>query len=122
MPIERHGDVVRLSYGLENRANGEDAVLRHVVLLRWKPGTPGAELQSIREGLAELPSAIPEIRRYVYGDDARLAEGNFDFAIVADFETRLDYQSYATHDEHQKLIVERIRPALQDRAAVQYEF
>ena len=121
-PFVRHYGVIRLLKAHENRYNGEVAVLRHVVLLRWRPEASDADLQSIRDGLAELPEAIPEIRRYVYGDDAKIAEGNFDFAIVADFETETDYHIYAKHDQHQKLIAERIRPVLQDRSAVQYEF
>ena len=97
-------------------------MLRHVVLLRWKPEASEADKQAVRDGLAELPVAIPEIRRYVFGDDAGLADGNFDFAIVADFESRPDWQTYLTHDHHQRVIAERIRPILQTRAAVQYEF
>ncbi len=95
-------------------------MLRHVVLMRWKPGTTAIEKQAIREGLAALPAAIPEIRSYQFGDDAAIVEGNYQFAIVADFENASDFQTYAAHDAHRKLIAERIRPILQDRAAVQY--
>jgi hypothetical protein len=110
------------SITLEDRANGEIVVLRHVVLLRWKPGTSESDLQLVRDGLAALPAAIPEILHYAFGEDAGLTEGNFDFAIVADFESQLDYHAYATHDAHQKVILERIRPVLEERAAAQYEF
>jgi len=96
-------------------------VLRHVVLMRWKPGTSDAEKQAVREGLAALPAEIPEIRSYQFGDDLAIAEGNYGFAIVADFENPPDFQAYSVHEVHQKLIAERIRPILQDRAAVQYE-
>jgi hypothetical protein len=96
-------------------------VLRHVVLMRWKPGTSDDQKQAVREGLAALPAAIPQIRNYQFGDDAAIAEGNFEFAIVADFDNRSDFQSYAAADAHQKLITERIRPILQDRAAAQFE-
>ena len=95
-------------------------MFRHVVLMRWKPGTLDAQKQAVREGLAALPAAIPEIRSYQFGDDATIVTGNFEFAIVADFENASDFQIYAAHDAHQKLIAERIRPILQDRAAVQY--
>ena len=88
--------------------------------MRWKPGTSDAQKQAVREGLTALPAAIPEIRSYQFGDDAAIAEGNYEFAIVADFENAADFQIYASHDAHQKLIAERIRPILQDRAAVQY--
>jgi hypothetical protein len=97
-------------------------MLRHVVLLRWAPEASDADKQSVRDGLAELPAAIPEIQHYVFGDDAGLADGNFDFAIIADFESRPDWQTYVSHEQHQRVITERIRPILQDRAAVQYEF
>lgn len=96
-------------------------MLRHVVLLRWKADTSPAQLQALREGLSALPDAIPEIRRYEFGGDAAISEGNFDFAIVADFENRSDFERYAAHAVHQKLIAERIRPILRERAAVQYE-
>ena len=95
-------------------------MLRHVVLIRWKPGTSDAQKQAVREGLAALPAAIPEIQNYQFGDDAAIVEGNYEFAIVADFDNPSDFQTYAAHDVHQKLIAERIRPILQDRAAVQY--
>ena len=95
-------------------------MLRHVVLMRWKPGTSDAEKQAVHEGLAALPAAIPEIRSYQFGDDLAIAAGNYAFAIVADFENAADFQTYAAHDLHQKLIAEHIRPILQDRAAVQY--
>jgi len=95
-------------------------VLRHVVLIRWKPGTSDAQKQAVREGLAALPAASPAIQNYQFGDDAVIVEGNYEFAIVADFDNPSDFQTYAAHDVHQKLIAERIRPILQDRAAVQY--
>jgi hypothetical protein len=86
----------------------------------WKPGTSDDQKQAVREGLAALPAAIPEIRSYQFGDDAAIVAGNYEFAIVADFDNRSDFQTYAAHAEHRKLIDERIRPILQNRAAVQY--
>jgi len=88
--------------------------------MRWKPGTSDAQKEAVREGLAALPAAIPEIRSYQFGDDAAIVEGNYEFAIVAEFDDARDFQTYAAHDAHQKLIAERIRPILRDRAAVQY--
>ena len=96
-------------------------MLRHVVLLRWKPGTSVDQKRAVREGLAALPAAIPQIRNYQFGDDAAIVEGNFEFAIVADFDNRSDFERYAADDAHQKLIAERIRPILQERAAAQFE-
>ena len=96
-------------------------VVRHVVLFRWKPEADAASKGRVAEGLSELPSAIPEIRHYAFGPDAGLAEGNFDFAVVADFDDVDGYRLYAAHPAHTALIAERIRPLIADRVAVQYE-
>jgi Stress responsive A/B Barrel Domain len=95
-------------------------MLRHVVLLRWKEGATEAEKAAVEEGLRALPAAIPEIRRYELGPDAGLAEGNFDLALVADFDSAVDFATYQTHPEHLRLLSERVRPAVAARAAAQY--
>lgn len=95
-------------------------MLRHVVLFRWKEGVTDEEKRSVAEGLAALPATIPEIRRYEFGEDAGLAEGNFDFVVVADFATLEDYQTYQAQPDHLAVIQERIRPAISARVGAQY--
>ena len=93
-------------------------MIRHVVLFRFREDAADADRQAV---LAELPSAIEQIRRYEYGDDVGLVEGNFDFAVVADFDDRSAFETYAAHPRHQQLITDRIRPILTERVAVQYQ-
>jgi hypothetical protein len=86
---------------------------------RGEPNGPGwRERGPTRSAVS---GAIPEIRRYAFGPDAGLAEGNFDFAVVADFEDADAYRVYAAHPAHTGLIAERIRPLIAERVAVQYE-
>jgi hypothetical protein len=96
------------------------AGFRHVVMFRWKPGTAEDALAALERALRELPGQVPDIQTYRFGADARAAEGNFDFAIVADFADEAAWRRYAAHPAHQKLIAERIRPIVAERAAVQY--
>ncbi len=95
-------------------------MLRHVVLLRWKPGTTAAQLDALLAAIAKLPARIPELKAYRFGADAGLAAGNFDFAIVADFDDDADFLSYASHPVHQAFIAEHTRPLVAERAAVQF--
>lgn len=95
-------------------------MIRHVVLFRWQAQTPDAAKTAVVDGLRALPAQIPQILRYEFGGDAGLSEGNFDFAVVADFADEAGYRAYAAHPEHQRLIQERIRPHLAERVAVQY--
>lgn len=95
-------------------------MFRHVVLFRWAESATEEQKQRARDAVASLPGQIPEIRRFVFGSDAGLAEGNYDFALVADFAGEAGYRTYANHPVHQAVLRDVIRPVLAERAAVQY--
>ncbi len=95
-------------------------VLRHVALFRWADGTTGDQKQAIHDGLARLPSLVAELRDYRFGHDAGLVEGNWDFAVVADFDDAEGWRAYREHPEHQRVLAEHIRPVAAERASVQY--
>jgi hypothetical protein len=96
-------------------------VIRHVVLLRWRQGTTPSDVNAVSEGLGGLPAAIPEIRDYRFGHDLGVNQGNYDYAVVADFASVEDYLVYRDHPVHRALIDERITPHLDGRAAIQYQ-
>jgi hypothetical protein len=97
-------------------------MLRHVALFTWKPGTTAEQVQAFSRGLAALPSSIPEIRGYRFGPDIGIADGNADFALVADFDDADSWRTYQRHPEHQRVIAELTRPIVEIRHAVQYHF
>ena len=96
-------------------------MIRHAVMFRFKPGTTPADISAIVEGLGGLPRAIPEIAAYQFGRDIGVNDGNFDFAVVADFATTDHYLVYRDHPLHRALITERIAPHVEARAAVQFD-
>jgi hypothetical protein len=96
-------------------------VFRHVVLLRWVAGTTEEQRSHVEAGLAELPGVIPELRDYKVGADVHMSEGNYDLAVVADFDDVDGYLAYRDHPTHVAVITDRIRPILAERAAVQHE-
>ncbi len=97
-------------------------MFRHVVMFRWTAGAGAEDKASVATGLAELPKTIDAVRAYRFGPDAGLAEGNWDFVVVADFDDVDGYIAYRDHAAHQALIAERIRPIMAERAAAQYHF
>ncbi len=103
------------------RREGGQGMVRHVVAFRFAPGTTDEQRERVEQGLASLPARIEDIRRYAFGPDLGLAEGNFDFVVVGDFDDADAYQRYAAHEAHQALIRDVIRPVLAERVAVQYE-
>ncbi|MDP9403125.1 MAG: Dabb family protein [Actinomycetota bacterium] len=96
-------------------------MFRHVAVFRWTAGTTDQQVQALHHALGHLPAAIPALRQYRTGPDAGLVNGNWDFAVVADFDDAEGWRVYTAHPAHQKVIVELIKPVLAERAAVQYE-
>ena len=97
-------------------------MFRHVVMIRWADSATDEQKQAVRDGLAALPEQIPDIRSYRFGDDAGLAEDNYDFVLVADFDDRDSFRAYWEHPAHQKFVADVWRGAISARAAVQHEW
>jgi Stress responsive A/B Barrel Domain len=93
---------------------------RHVVLFQWREGTTAEQVKTLEDRLNELPGVIPELRAYAIGGDAGVNDGNFDFAVVADFADRDAYLVYRDHPTHRKVIDECVTPIVAERRAVQY--
>ena len=94
-------------------------MFRHVVMFRWSSDATDDAKAKVAAGLATMPSEIDAIRHYKFGPDAGLADGNWDFAVVADFADVDGYITYRDHEAHQALIVQHIRPIVAERAAMQ---
>ena len=97
-------------------------MLRHIAIFRFEPDTTAAQIEHMTAGLRSLPDQIPEIRDYRCGPDAGLREGNWEYAVVADFDDVDDWRTYVEHPVHQAMIAERISPIITERTAVQYEW
>lgn len=96
-------------------------MLRHVVLFQWKAGVTDEQVQAVIDGLARLPTEIPEIAAYSVGHDAGLTEGAWDFAVVADFASAADWRAYLAHPAHLRVVEEAITPIRESRVVVQFE-
>jgi hypothetical protein len=69
-------------------------MVRHVVCFRWKEGTTPEQVDEVAAALRELPRLIPEIRSFKYGPDLGVNAGNWDFAVVAEFDSIDDQTIY----------------------------
>ena len=96
-------------------------MFRHVVLFSWTPdATEEAQLAMAGE-LRKLPAAVDSIRAYHVGPDAGVNPGNYDFAVVADFDDADGYRTYRDHPAHQAVVKSHVNPIVERRAAVQFE-
>ena len=95
-------------------------MIRHCVMVRWQPGTSAGTIDQISAGLDEL-AELDVVRAYRHGPDAGLAEGNFDYVVVGEFDDEAGYLAYATDEGHVRFVTETFRPNITERAAIQYE-
>jgi hypothetical protein len=97
-------------------------MFRHVVLFSWTQDATQEQQHALASELRKLPAAVDSIRGYHVGPDARVNQGNFDFAVVAEFDDADGYRAYRDHPAHRAVVEQYVSPIVARRAAVQYEF
>jgi hypothetical protein len=97
-------------------------MIRHIVLFRWSEDATDAQKKRAADEVATLPSLVPSVRAFACGPDAGINQGNYDFAVTADFEDAGGYVAYRDNPDHRAMVEEHILPIVADRAAIQFEF
>jgi hypothetical protein len=95
-------------------------MIRHIVMFTWTPQATAEQKLRVQTELRALPALMKGVRSYHAGPDAGLVAGNFDFAVVADFDDAESYLAYRDHPAHRAVIEESIAPIRQSRASVQF--
>jgi hypothetical protein len=96
------------------------AMIRHVTLFAWIPEATDMQKQQVVEELRALPPLLSGLCAYHVGPDAGIIEGNFDFAVVADFEDAQSYLAYRNHPAHRAVVEQVTAPITKERVSVQY--
>ena len=97
-------------------------MLRHIVSMRIDADTD--EVRQLRSAqlsaaLAALPAHIPEIRNLTINANVVVRPGNWDLALIVDFDDAEALEVYREHPEHQK-VLELINAIAAERAAVDF--
>jgi hypothetical protein len=95
-------------------------MLRHIVLLRWKPDADEAAREAVREAIAAMPGRTSEIRTLRWGDNVGNRPNAYDFAVVMDFDDRAAFDRYLAGDAHREYVVGPARAAVASIAAIQH--
>ena len=96
-------------------------MIRHSVMFTWKPEATEEQKKRVAGELSRLPGIIPSLKAYSMGTDIGVNEGNWQFAVTADFDDLDGYLAYRDDPTHRGIIAEHIQPIIATRAAVQYE-
>lgn len=89
-------------------------------MLRFTKESTEEQKKALFEGLARLPHVIPQIKRYEFGPDLGLGDGNPDAALVADFDSEEGWRAYSAHPAHQVVVNDLLAPIAREAIRVQY--
>ena len=93
-------------------------MLRNVVLVKLAPGQDPAAVAKAQQAFLDLN--CPGALSYVIGDDLGLRNGNWSFAIVADFTDADAYRAYDQDEGHNRARAVLL-PMTEQIARVQFE-
>lgn len=79
-------------------------MIRHVALFRFIPEFTEAQRDEWIALVQDLPNHIPEVRALSIGKDIVHGAMSHELAIVADFDSLADLETYSTHPVHQKVL------------------
>ena len=98
-------------------------MIRHIVMFRFRENN--AENAALaRDKALRLPDTISQIRHFEAVVNAPSADStNYDFALIADFDTQEDLDAYQVHPDHKAFgaFIGTIK-ADGGRACIDYEF
>jgi len=102
------------------QAPGVVAMLRHVALFRFKPETTDEQIDAAMIALSTLPGQIDVLRKFRFGPDAGIAEGAWDFAVVAVLDDADGYIAYRDHPVHVAVLRDYVAPLISEAARIQF--
>jgi quinol monooxygenase YgiN len=94
-------------------------MVRNVVMVKLRPDADPEAVRAIQQGFVAMN--CPGTISYTLGDDLGLREGNWSFAIVADFQDEDSYRAYDADAEHNRLRAQ-LAPYVSEIARVQFAF
>ncbi|HUN34927.1 MAG TPA: Dabb family protein [Trebonia sp.] len=93
-------------------------MIRNIVLVKLKPGQDPSVVAKAQQAFLDLN--CPGTLSYMIGDDIGLRDGNWSFAIVADFTTAEAYRAYDLDRVHNQARAGLI-PLTEQIARIQFE-
>mmetsp|Transcript_70931 Transcript_70931/g.125379 ORF Transcript_70931/g.125379 Transcript_70931/m.125379 type:complete len:114 (-) Transcript_70931:491-832(-) len=103
--------------------------IRHQVMIGVKEGTSESQISAVKDALAALSGKCKYLN-FAFGYDLKLPSGqnhpagkNRACTWYADFASVDDYDAYAKHPDHIKVIEDCIKPIMEpgSRAAIQFQ-
>lgn len=77
--------------------------IRHIVLFRFKPSVTADQKDRLAESILALGHQVDTVRSMSVGADLGAYPGNYEFAVVVDFDDEAGLKVYNTHPDHLRM-------------------
>lgn len=103
------------------KVSAPEGTLRHVVLFKFKAGTPLKNIEAIEKAFAELPNKIPQIKDFEWGtnNSPENLDKGFTHCFFLTFEREQDRAIYLPHPDH-KAFGTLLSPWMEDVLVLDY--
>ena len=95
-------------------------MLRHYILIRYKPETPESHITAFCEQMSALLQEIPELLELEIGRDILHEERSWDLILMMSLESVTTLRRYQAHPAHQA-VMRFNGPFVSDVAALDFE-
>lgn len=96
-------------------------MIKHIVLLKWKEGTTVEQIDLIDSAFSNFIERRDYIVGFEYGPDLGLAQNEYDYGLVAEFDSLADFEKYVQDGEHQMLMQRLVKPLLAGHTSLQFD-
>ena len=96
-------------------------MLRHIVLVSFKPEATPPQLAAWRTAVTTLCEASDEVQSFTLGTNVGSGPNHHDAALVADFADMDAFRRYVSSDGHAAYVEDHARHVTAKLAAIQHE-
>lgn len=96
-------------------------MLRHIVLLTFKPDATETQVMNWRAAVREMCETSAEVLSFSLGRNIGSGPNHFDAALVADFEDMAAFRRYVGSPAHTAYVQDHARHVVDRIAAIQHD-
>ena len=95
-------------------------MVTHIVIFTWRPEASGEQVTELGQALDRLAARLSDIVTIQHGRDLAFREGNGDYALVATFTDKADWDAYQSDPAHKAFVAEFVIPIQASRLTIQF--
>lgn len=88
-------------------------MIYHAVYFKWKSATPKDKINDAVRSLNALKGVVPSILEIQVGENFSDRSGGYTHVLISKFRSKEHLDQYQTNPDHQKVVIEKIKPIVE---------